>query len=426
MRYAGIRTVFESFAPRGASQEERLGGTGQFLANFRAGLGLAYNEFGRPVLDPSKRKWSHHEFSLRGLAEALCGYEWVERLQQPAHAGAGMVVESGPGNVAVTPGNFPEVSAYLGSISGLLEAAVLEAYQKPEYIIDSLVEVVPSKTRQRNLIGTGRIGNQAMRRNPGDPHPFAQFGQRKVRTTETYNEALAGAVTFEAVYFDQTGEVLDRMNSIGDELGLSKELDGFRMIAGVTNPYNYNGTAYNTYLTSGNWVNDVASNELVDWTNINTVNALFSRMTDQETGNRIAVEWDTQIVSPNKEETANYIQSATEVEQRTQTAAEIRRGSNRVKAKRIVKSVYLDQILTTAAADGGLALSQTNADKYWWALKTGRGGAFIRTENWGLQINKAAPNDFDMLNHKLLLAIFADQMHSFDVREPRYVVRSKN
>jgi hypothetical protein len=422
MRYEKVRQVFEQFANPQDSRETQLAGAYRFVEHFRNDLGLTTNENGRPCVRDAKMKPS--EFSFRGLAESLCGYAWVQNLEQST-SHAFQVFEAG-GNPAISPGNLPNVSAFLGSVSGLLDAAILQGYEKPEYIIDKLIYTLPSKTRQKKLIGAGRIGDQAKRRNPGEGHAFAQFGDRVVTTSETQNDALACAVTFEAVFFDQTSEVLERANSVGDELALRKELDGFRLIAGVNNPYNYNGVAYNTYLTSGNWINDVASNPLVDWTNIDVANALASRFTDQETGNRITTNFDVALVSPAKAWTAKHIQHATEVESRTQSAAEIRRGAYLGDKYNLQHSNYLDQVLTAAAADGGLALSQANADKYWWLLKTGPDGAFVRTENWGITINRAAPDSFSMLNQKLLLAVFSDQMHAFDVREPRRVVRSKN
>ncbi len=423
MNYSSVRRVFESFSNPADSPETRTAGAYKFVESLRGQMGLTVNEYGRPTIDRSARKMMPSEFSIKGLAESLCGYDWVQNLEQSASA-AHRVFEAG-GNPAMTPGNFANVSAFLGSVTGMLEAAILDSYDVPEFIIDKLIPTQPSKVRQHSMIGMGRIGDQSRRRNPGDGHTFAQFAERYIRTTPTENDALAGSVTFEAVYYDLTGQILATMNNIGRELALRKELDGFKLIAGVTNPYNYNGVAYNTYLTSGNWINDL-QNEMEDWTDLNLVKEYFSRMTDQETGNRIAVSYDTYIVSPAREETAKYITRATQVEKRTDTSAIGTWSNNQVEAKNIVSSVYLDQILTTAVADGGLALSQANANKYWWALKTGKGGAFVRTENWGLTINRAAPNDFTMLNQKLLLAVFADQMHSFDVVEPRFVIRNKN
>lgn len=417
-----IRQAFESFAHPQNSPEARMGGAREFVKAFRGELGLTVNKFGRPTLENAQM--SPREHSLRLLAESLCGYEWVDRLGQSQAYGS-EVFESG--NAAITPGNLPNVSAFLGSVSGLLDAAMLEGYEKPEFVIDQLVETVPSRTRQTKLIGTGRIGDQSKHRNPGDPHPFAQFSERYVTTPETQNDALACSVTFESVFYDQTNDVLDQANRVGEELGLRKEFDGMDMIAGVTNPYNYKGTSYNTYLTTGNWIND-HSNVLADWTDLDLARQLFSRMTDQETGNRVTVMPDTLLVAPAKVETAHYILNATEVGYESNPAAAD--NNRRVSANReggryaIVSSPYLDQRLTDA---DGLNLSQANADKYWWMLKAkGNRSAFVYVENWGVTISRAAPNDFTMLNHKLLLAVFADQMGSFMVREPRYVVRNKN
>lgn len=422
---AAVKHAFEQFANPHGSQAERLEGSQKFVANFYRDLGITTDAAGTPCIKDAKMR--AHEFSLRDMAISLCGEQWFHSLGQ-AQTVPGQVFEAG--GSAVTPANIPNVSAFLGSVSGLLDARILEGYQQPEFIIPKLIPTIPTKTRQTRLIATGRIGNAAQTRNPGEPHAAAQFSERRVTTPATTNVALRCEVTFEAVYYDQTNEVLERANSIGTEIGLYEEIEGFKVLCGATNNYEYNGVAYNTYLTSGNWIND-ASNELLDWTNVNSVNELFSRMTDQETGNRVMVNWDAMVVSPAKEATAYHIKHATEVESRTQSAAEIRRGQMAsalgMNSKNIYSSPYLDQVLTLAAASGGLALSQTNANKYWFALSTSQDrSAFVKTENWPFTIQRAAPTDYTMLNHKMLLAAFVDRMAQFSVREPRYVVRSKN
>lgn len=420
MWYPAVRRVFEDFCPPSGSREARDAGAQKFVQSFKRDLGLAYNADGRPVV--REPKFRAGEFSLRGLAESICGYEWVEALGRSTGEDF-KVFEAG--QVGITPANLPNVSAFLGSVVGLLDSALIEAYDTPEYIIDSLVETLPSKTRQKKLLGTGRIGDQSKRRNPGEPHPFASFEERYITTPETQNDALALAVTQEAVFFDQTGEVLDKATKVADELRLRKELDGFKVLAGVVNPYNYRGVAYNTYLTTGNWINDQI-NVLEDWTDINAVNSLCSRMTDQESGNRITPSWDTILVSPTKEMTAKYIDAATEIETQTAAGTQVRRSPKLGDKYKILSSVYLDQVLTTAAPEG-LAQTQANADEYWWCLNTAKGkSAFVCVENWPFTVNRATPNSFTMLNHKMMLAVFVDQMHVFACREPRYVIRNRS
>lgn len=425
--YRGIKRVFEDFVRPSDSPEAQNAGARAFVGELRKRFGLYEDQYGTPRLDESKQTMSPRSFSLRGLAESLVGHDWPDKLMA-GNAQAFRVFEAG-GIGALTPANFPNVSAYLGSVIGLMDAQILKGYSLPEFIADKIVPTRPSKTRTSKYLGAGWMGDVALNRNPGEPYPEAQFEERFVTTQETQQYALKGSVTFEAMFFDQTQQVLDNMNAIGKWLGLKRERSAFRLIAGVTNPYSYRGTGYNTWLTSGNWVNDLPGVLLKDWTAINVVNAYFGRMKDQETGTRISVTWDTILCSPTKVMTAQYIQAATEVEQRTQSGQVISRAKRLGDNYDILNSPFMDEILTNSATDPvnpGLALSQADADEYFWALRTVKDdSAFVRTENWPITIQRASPNDYAMLNQKMVLAVFADYMDSVDVREPRYAIRCR-
>lgn len=413
------RRVYESFC-NGDSNHGGVTGRKGFVNLIRSQLGLTTDRLGRPRVENAS--FSPSEISLRELAESICGHDWVQTLD-PSRTQGVPVFEAGA-NSAITPGNLPNVSAYLGSVSGLLEARLLSAYQTPEFIADRIFQNIPTKVRQSKLIGTGRIGDASQQRNPGQPHQRAQFEERYVETPETKQDALAVDVTFEAVFFDQTNSVLDQAGSVGRELGLRKEKDCFDVLSGATNPYNYRGVAYNTYLTSGNWIND-HSNPLSDWTDLNTARALFSRMTDQETGERILTTPNTLVVAPTQVETANYIMNATAIELRTNSAANVAHAASRESGRyELLSSPVLDQRLTDA---DGLNLSQSNADAYWWMLVAGgEQSAFVYMENWGMTTQTAATDSYTMADHKLMLSMFANQMGVPMVREPRFVVRNKN
>jgi len=432
MDHRWVRTVFEDYVPRDASPGDRVQGTYKFVERFREKLGLGFNKFNRPAF-VGEAEVDYRQFNLRALADTLCP-GLPERLYED-YSRTMRVMEAGGNPAAVVPGDIPDVSAYLGSVIGLLDAAMLTGYDTPEFMIDDLVPTVPAKTRQSSFIGFGRIGDKSARRNPGEGHEWARFDDRVVKTPETLNDALAGAVTKEAVFFDQTNSVLQQMEEIGRELALRKELDGFRVLAGVTGAtgyngiYEYNGTLYNTYLTSGNWINDF-ENELNDWTDVDYVEQQFAKMTDQETGNRISVDFDTILVSRAKKNTALQIKAATEIETITAGGQELRRGASKVgSAYNIVSSVYWDQVLTDTANEysKGLGLSTANAAQYWLAVKTTPNrSAFVRTENFPMKVERATGNSMEMLDKGIVLAVFADQMHRFGVMEPRYVIRCKN
>jgi hypothetical protein len=424
MDYKALRNVLEQFAPSHASQGERIAGTNAFLRKFHEDLGIKVNKHGMAVLETGPNYMRPQDFSIRGLADTFIGPQWAEGLSRST-ANSYQVYEAG-GAEAVLPSDLPNVSAFLGSVSGLLDAALLQDYERPDFITDRLIPVDPTpNVRQKKYMGLGGLGDQAVRRNPGEEHAAMQFTERYTLTPETYQDGLRMEVTFETVQFDQTGQVLAHANKIGEVMGLRKEKDGLRLIAGVDNPYNYGGVAYQTYVASGGfWVN-THSNPLTDWEDVNATNLLFSRMTDQETGERIATDWDVMLVHNDKHETAAQIKGASEIETRTQSSTAIRRGANTsITNKEILSSPIMDQILTDAVADRGLAVSTTNALAYWWAINTRK--AFSRVENWPFTVQRAAPNDYTMLNHKILLALFVDQMHAYSVKDPRGVVRSTN
>lgn len=424
-----IRHVYEQFVKPQDSREVQGAKAFEFVAKFREELGIEENtSTGSRSLNPAKRQMRPSDFSLREMAVSFCGESYAEALGRDG-ANAHRVFEAGGGQAVVVPGHIPGVSAFLGSVTGLLDAAILESYQQPAFVIDELVEVIPSRAMNMKLLGISGIGDQAQIRNPGDPFAWAVMQDRYTETPTTEDWSLACGITAEAVFFDQTQQVLAQANNIGHDLGVRKELQGMQVIAGAVNPYNYKGTSYNTYLTSGNWINDQA-NELDDWTDVNNVDSLFWDMTDQETGLPVSADWDTVLVAPAKSATAQYIWNATEVESRTQSAAEIRRGGNRISQKKIVTSRYMKQVLTNSATHAktvGLALSAANADKYWWAMSTTPGrSAFYRVENFPVQIRRASATDYEMLNRNMILAVFGNSRYAYGVRDPRFVVRNKN
>lgn len=433
-----IATVFErDYAPSTASAGERVAGAMKWSRDIRKKLGFGKDSRNNAIIENAT--WSAQDFpDFKDLARAFLKvdsldqavYE-VRRAINPAGVALetavnGLAFEDVGAAAAVVPGNLPNVSAYLGTVSGLLDAAVLEGYTTPGYIHNNLCVTIPSKVRQKQLLGTGRLDPDAVQqRNPGDPHPRVQFEERYVTTPETQNKGLSCEVTFHAVFFDQTDEVLERARQIGDAISLSDEKEFMRLFAGVTNAYRYRGTDYNTYLTSGNWINDQV-NILEDWTNINKVKALKSRMTDQETGNRLSVTLDTLVCSPFRFATAEHIRNNTTIQERTKSQAHVREGSYRgMLWENTFESEYLDEILTTASPNG-LALGQADANEYWWMVNTSpKMSAFIKTENWPFSTKTAAPNDHHMLDHDLLLAVFANRQQAFSVREPRGVIRNK-
>ncbi len=405
IRGASIHRLYESDGPQA------------FVSRTRELLGLTRDRFGRPTV--TEPQLQPEEFSLRDLAESIIGPDWHEVLG-PARTNGFSQPLLEDASTGIPPSAFNNISAWNATVGGLIEVKILEAYRRPGFIADRLVRTIPTRQRSEKLPGIADIGDKAEEMKPGDPHPRAQFEERFVTTPETKKHGLAVDVTREAVHFDLTNQVLSRAERVGDWLGMRKEKRVLDVVLGITNTYSYRGTSYNTYRTSGEWINEHTT-ALVDWEDIDAALQFFSAMTDQETGERVLVNPNQLLVMPAQLMTARRIINATEIRTgdiTTGTGTQTISANPVAGAFEILSSPIALQRLTDT--DGG-NVSEVDANKYWFLGDFQR--AFAYMENWGMQVRRADPNDYTMLDHDLAFSVFANEMGTPAVLEPREVVR---
>lgn len=438
-------------------------GRARFVQEMREGLGLA-NRHGSDNKDIAgnkklgERSIRPEDFSIRELAEGLLGNAWrmmFDDSQRGLLAKATMarsLVESGAPNdraalfgqggaallestgFGIDPSAFLNINTFTSVVGGLIEVKILESFQNPQLIADRLAPAEPTKLNGQKVIGIQSIGDKGKKRLPGESHTRAQFGERWVQTPETRENALAVDVLKEAVYFDLTGDILNMASSVGDELAYRKELEVIDSVIGVTNNFNYNGTAYNTYQTSRTlgYLNDF-SNPMLDFTSFQADILQFMRTEDPHTGKRILIQPNVILVNPAKIVTANLILNASTIERRTGAGATTpQTTSNPLIAAggsanpyggqfEIVTSPLLE--VRCLAADG-LNLAQNVADEYWWMMQAGK--SFKYMQNYPLTISQAAPNQYEMLDKGIVASYFANERGIPAIVSPWHVVRNKN
>lgn len=338
------------------------------------------------------------------------------------------------GNTAVQPSAFIDISAWSNTTGGLIEAKIIEGFETPEFCGDKITVLDPRKTNGGKVIGVSRIGDKAEVIAPGQAHPRVQFTERYITIPSLDKRGLAIDVTKEAAFFDLTGQVLKNAESLGREIGLRKEKRIFNMIIGATNPYNYGGVAYNTYLTSGNWVN-TQSNPLADYTNVNLAMYLLSRMKDQESQQMVTVRPDAILYPPFLNPTVDIVLKAKTVEPLTGGSNTVYNQGTRTLADNITDYFgqsldrlkrYSSPILQQQLEDSveGLNQSATNARQYWWLFDSQRSFGYF--ENWPLTVQSAPANDYIMADNDLVMATFANERGLPYVLDPRYVCRNTN
>lgn len=441
MRAREIRSLFQGriSEAQDAGREYR-DGCHAFLRDWNEALGLNPTSMGgqdtylteefRPVF--GEGRFHPNEVPISALAEAVMGHDFVREFY--SH-GAGFDFSSNRlSEAAIDPTAFLNISLFNLSVAGLVNARILEAFTKPQYIGKDMVTTVPTNMNGHKIIGTTGINPQtsaAKNRAPGASHASVQFGEAWQTTPETVEQALKIEVTREAVFFEQaSGEVMRQADTVGDELAYGQEKDICDTVIGVTASYNRSGTAYNTYQTSSPYIND-HSNPFTDETDVDDARALLLGMTDPDTGREIDVTIATILCSPYKELTFREQIFGSTVQLSTQLSSEV---AQRIKltqsainqvAKGTLQLMPLTQIWHNrmVAADG-LNLSAANAKAYWWWGDTKR--AFEWHENWPLTPWQAAATEMVMKDRGLIAVHGANYRGVAYTREPRYIIRNKN
>lgn len=347
------------------------------------------------------------DFSIRDLAEALVpdGSQWV-RLMDPRSQGSVSVMEASDG---------VDMTAFLNVTSQVIFSRIMESYEQEGFVASKLVQTIPTRLDGEKLPGVGRIEDRIDEIGPGMPYPHLGFSEEYVETPSTSKHGFIVPVTKEAIFFDRTNLILSRAAEVGEVLGLNKEKRILDTVLGITDSYKFNGTVYNTYSTAGVWVNELASNELVDWTNVDAAEQLFAEMVEPSTGEPILIGATTVLVMPAYRHAAHRVFNAAEITYSgsgslTTTSAANPLGNYRVEESRLAYRRIV-------------ASGQISADaKKWWFIGD-FSKAFAYMENWPITVTQAPLNSEADFNNDIVIRFKASERGAPAVLNPRCVVK---
>lgn len=350
------------------------------------------------------------EFSLQESARCLLGENvynamvgnsgWVELLE------------------AVSP---VQSSAFINIADTFIRGAVLERYRQQPFFASAMFPVQPTRQREGTIKGLGSLpaaSSDVVQE--GENYPHRGFSSRRTKRPLVEKRGEMVAITREAVIFDETGQILQVAGEIGELRGLEKEERCLKVLLGVTNPYQESNNdaaalvAYDTYHTT--WDNNVTSNELVDWTDIETSLLRFVTRLHPITGKPILVQGRDIVVMPAKLFTARRIINATEVREVTATNTTTL-ASNPVTGT-ISQPVTSALARTIAASLTGI----TNLDTIWIHGDIGR--AFAYDEVWGLAVDREMADSHLMFEQDIISRWKASEYGVAYVRDPRFVNRN--
>lgn len=347
------------------------------------------------------------DFSIRDLAETLVpdGPAWVRQLD-PRSAGSVQVLEA----------DGVDVTAFLNITGQVIYSRIMQAYTQDAFVMSRLVDTIPTRLDGEKIPGISHIADQIDEVPPGMPYPHLGFGEDYIETPSTTKRGFIVPVTKEAIFFDRTHLVLSRAAEVGEILGLNKEKRLLDLLIGVTNNYKWRGTTYNTYQAATPWINVKTGNELVDWTDVDAAEQLFSDILDPSTGEPVLVSASTVLVMPAYRHAAHRVFSSSEIRYTAAGAPTTTIAANPLASYRVVDSrlAYRRVIASGVAADDA---------KKWWFIGDFH-KAFAYMENWPITVTQSPPGSEADFSSDVMVRFKASERGAAAVINPRYVVKN--
>jgi len=214
--------------------------------------------------------------------------------------------------------------------------------------------------------------------------------------------------------------VLDRAGKVAEALAIRKEKRVLDVALGITTSYVRNGaTAQATYgntHTEGDFDNLVASNALVDYTDVETALLAFDSITDPNTGEPVLISVADVVVPSGLLFTAARVFEATGIEQGTISASAPRTiGGNPLVSPAVKRGNSFS--ITTNQYVANRTGNQTT-----WFIGDFK-AAFQYRENWPVSVVQAPENSHDDFHRDIVSQFKVSERGTPAVIEPRKVVK---
>lgn len=363
-----------------------------------------------------KKKLTPQDFSIRDLAEAFLGEEFIRSLNPKSGRAVNLRLLE-----AVAYSDFSNITGQI------VFSAILQGFEDQEFVFTKQIDSVPTDIQDMEKIpGISNIGDEEEEVLEGNAYPFAGVSEDYIEVAAKKKKGFIIQVTKEAIRGDKTGLLLDRCKKRGKYAGLSLEkavidaiIDenaGAKSAALGGHRYHWKGTSYATYQTSTPWINVTASNALVDYTDVDAARRTMLAIDDPYTGEPVTITARDIVVTPQNEFAAWRILNATETRTHaggypvTGNPEEFAAGNPlQGRGYRVLSS----QLLADRAA----------TDTDWWLCNLKEG--VKRFYNWDIEEEEAAPNHPDAFLRDILMQFKVSRKDIVSVIEPRVLHESR-
>ena len=353
------------------------------------------------------------DFSIRDLAAALI----TDKQGEPIGLSAleafcrGTAILEADG--ALTPSAFATVTGQV------INVAVMEGYQLPEFVLSALVPTITGNAQQARLTGVSLPlkEDKALEIAPGQEFPAVGMDDECVLTPATVKRGAIVRITKEAILEDATGQILDQARRVGELIGLEKEKLLTDYVVGAVAACvterrvgDSAEAAYNLfYAAPGSRYVNQQVNALGDWTDIDDAEELFLGITVPGTAEAPMLTQRFVLVPPQLRSLMGRILSATET--RTGSTDVVVAGNPL--ASMGLRLVASPLVYTRLVASGAGA---SDAAGTWFYGDLAR--AFRYYQNWGLTVEEDRTGAV-AFSHDVLAQFKASERGTPVVVEPR-------
>lgn len=316
-------------------------------------------------------------------------------------------------------------TAAFQNVSGqIVYSAILDKYQAEEFVFTKLIpeEPVTNGTLEgEKIAGMTEIGDEVAVRNEAQPYALAGVSENWIYAPAVKDRGMIVPVTWEAVFADRTGRLLEYCGDVGHWAGQNREKRAIDCVIDEnTTAHRYNWRTAGAIATYGDnsgthtWDNLAASNALTDWTDLNDAEQVFNGLVDPFTGEPIVVEPRHLIVTKQLEKTALRILNATEI--RVATPGYAVSGSP---TQTLVANPYAGKFEVVSSR---LLASRLATDTDWFFGDVSKLARYRVAEP--MQVVSAPTGNMDEFNRRIVQQYRVNERGAYYVREPRAAVKS--
>ena len=307
----------------------------------------------------------------------------------------------------------------------IVYSAFMEKYKAEDLVFQNIIPEMDTMFLDgEKIAGLTEVGDRLAVRPETYPYTIAGPGENWIFAPPVQDRGMEIPVTWEAIFMDRTGRLLDYCRDVGKWAGLNREkraIDCVLDLYTTRHRYNWRGTVIQSYgANSGShtWDNLATSNALVDWTTLNTAEQKLNQITDPFTGEPVDLEAEDIIVAKGLEHTAERVIRATEIEVMTPGYA-TSGNPTRTKAPnpytnraRIITSRY---VLSRATLGGGLS-----TDWFYGSLR--QYARYAVAER--MAVAQMPPNSIDEFRRRIVTSFRVNERGAYFVFDPRYLVKN--